>query len=54
MLDANPSFAWVSYSDQTGAFTGVTRLDGGTLRIKRSAAQPPSDDWSGVTVATEK
>ena len=28
LLRANPSFAWVSYGDARGAFTGVHRIDG--------------------------
>jgi adenylate cyclase len=36
VLRANPGFSWVSFSDETGAFTGALRTPGGGLRVNRS------------------
>lgn len=36
VLRANPSFAWVSWSDEYGSFTGVWRSPEGRLRVNRS------------------
>ena len=36
VLRANPGFSWVSFSDPTGAFTGVERTANGTLLVNRS------------------
>lgn len=35
-LRANAGFSWVSYSDETGAFTGAFRTAAGTIRVNRS------------------
>ena len=35
-LKANPGLSWVSYSDESGAFTGAQRTPEGNLRITRS------------------
>jgi sigma-B regulation protein RsbU (phosphoserine phosphatase) len=36
VLNANPGLSWVSYSDETGSFTGAYRPPEGALRIKHS------------------
>jgi sigma-B regulation protein RsbU (phosphoserine phosphatase) len=36
VLKANPGLSWVSYSDESGAFTGAYRPPEGLLRINRS------------------
>src|SRR5437867_5614883 len=36
VLKANPGLSWVSYSDETGRFTGAYRAPEGGLRINRS------------------
>lgn len=36
VLRANTGFSWVSYSDQTGAFTGAFRTAAGTPRVNQS------------------
>lgn len=36
VLRANPGLSWVSYADETGAFTGAYRPPGGGLRLNRS------------------
>jgi sigma-B regulation protein RsbU (phosphoserine phosphatase) len=36
VLNANPGLSWVSYSDETGSFTGAYRPPQGGLRIKHS------------------
>ena len=37
ILRANPSFAWVSYADNTGTFTGVYRPTAGGIKVNLSA-----------------
>jgi adenylate cyclase len=39
VLRANPSFAWVSYADDEGAFTGVFRPASGGIRLNHSSIQ---------------
>ena len=36
VLKANPGLSWVSYSDESGSFTGANRTPEGGLRINRS------------------
>ena len=36
VLKANPGLSWVSYSDESGTFTGANRTPEGGLRISRS------------------
>jgi sigma-B regulation protein RsbU (phosphoserine phosphatase) len=36
VLEANPGLSWVSYSDETGRFTGANRTPEGGLRLNRS------------------
>src|SRR5262245_25958728 len=36
VLKANPGLSWVSYSDESGAFTGAYRAPEGNMRINRS------------------
>jgi adenylate cyclase len=36
-LRANAGFSWVSYSDETGAFTGAFRTKAGSIRVNRSS-----------------
>ena len=46
VLRANPGFAWVSYGDAKGAFTGVHRIDG-VIAVNQSAIA------EGVVTVTE-
>jgi adenylate cyclase len=39
ILSANPTFAWASYSDNTGRFTGAYRAPDKSLHISRTALQ---------------
>jgi adenylate cyclase len=47
VLRANEGFAWVSYSDKFGTFTGANRAPGDKIRVNRSAIQ------DGKTVLVE-
>lgn len=47
VLRANPGFTWVTYADETGAFTGATRIDG-KIALNQSAIV------DGKTTVTER
>jgi adenylate cyclase len=53
MLRANPSFSWMSYSDEQGSFTGAYRAPDGGLRVSRSTIRDGHGELREHTVAAD-
>ena len=51
VLRNNPSFSWMSYSDQSGDFTGAYRTPAGDLRVSRSTVADGKGELREYTVA---